>query len=63
MLLAEWTTGTSAKLIAEVLGVERATICRWRNDKVNFDIWSADKYAIKLGKHPAQIWTNWYDRQ
>lgn len=62
-LLAEWHSGTSAHLIAEVLGVDRASISRWRNADVNFDVWNADRYAIKLGKHPSQIWKDWYDRQ
>lgn len=62
-LLAEWHSGTSAHLIAEVLGVDRASISRWRNADVNFDVWNADRYAVKLGKHPSQIWKDWYDSQ
>jgi lambda repressor-like predicted transcriptional regulator len=23
--------------------------------------WEADRYAIKIGKHPSEIWPDWFD--
>jgi lambda repressor-like predicted transcriptional regulator len=34
------------------------TIQRWRVDGIPY--WSADRVAIRLGIHPALIWTDWY---
>ena len=62
-LLEQWPPNTSAKLIAEVFGVTRSTVQRWRTPNCGLSIWQADKYAIKLGLHPQQIWTDWYDKQ
>jgi hypothetical protein len=62
-LLKLWTPGTSAKHIGELLGVNRTVISRWRNNPTNFNIWQADKYAVRLGLHPSEIWTDWYDKQ
>ncbi len=62
-MIEQWPPNTSAKLIAEVLGVSRITISQWRNKNRGLSIWQADKYAIKLGMHPQQIWTDWYDKQ
>jgi hypothetical protein len=62
-ILKLWTPNTSSESIGEMLGVERSVISRWRNKPVNFTVWQADKYAIRLGLHPSQIWTDWYDKQ
>ena len=39
-------------------GYPLRTIQRWRLNGIPY--WSADRVAIRLGIHPALIWTNWY---
>jgi len=60
-LLDQFEEGTWASIIAEHLGVTRATIQRWRNGKSFLDPYTADRLAVKLGKHPCQIWPEWFD--
>jgi hypothetical protein len=60
-LLDQFEEGTWANIIAERLGTSRANIQRWREGTTNFDPYTADKYAIRLGKHPCQIWPEWFD--
>ena len=63
-LVELWPPNTTASLLAEVFGVTRTTIQRWKNDEeAALTIWQADKYAIKIGMHPQEIWTDWYDKQ
>jgi hypothetical protein len=63
-LIELWPPNTTASLLAEVFGVTRTTIVRWRNNEdAALTIWQADKYAIKIGMHPQEIWTDWYDKQ
>jgi hypothetical protein len=50
-----------ANTIAERLGTTRSTIQRWRDVDVRFDVYGADKWAVRLGKHPSQIWPEWFD--
>ena len=47
---------------ATFFGVTRSTILRWRNPKTMLNQYDADHYAIKLGKHPSEIWTDWFDQ-
>lgn len=60
-LLDQFEEGTWANHIGEQLGIGRSNIQRWREGKTFFDPYTADRYAIKLGKHPSQIWPNWFD--
>jgi len=60
-LLEQFEEGTWANHIAERLGTTRATIQRWRMGNTMLDPYEADKFAIKLGKHPGNIWPNWFD--
>ena len=48
-----------------MFGVSRATIIRWRNrpETANLHIYQADRYACKIGIHPANIWLDWYEKQ
>jgi hypothetical protein len=63
-LIKLWPPDTHASLLADVFGVSRGTIVRWRNEEdAAFTLWQADKYAIKIGMHPQEIWTDWYDKQ
>jgi len=58
-LLKLWPPETSAGIIAEALGVDRPRISRWRNHPTNFTDFQADRYACRIGLHPANIWRNW----
>ena len=51
----------TARQLGDIFGVNRATITRWRNPKATFNQWDADRYAVKLGKHPGEIWPDWFD--
>jgi lambda repressor-like predicted transcriptional regulator len=44
--------------LARRTGYTLRTIQRWRIDGIPY--WSADRVAIRLGIHPALIWTDWY---
>jgi transcriptional regulator with XRE-family HTH domain len=60
-LLESFGEGEWASNIGAVLGVSRTRVQQWRKGTTNLDPYTADKLAIKLGKHPSQIWTNWFD--
>jgi lambda repressor-like predicted transcriptional regulator len=47
--------------MADIFGLERATIVRWRNQDCKLTEYMADRYAIMLGKHPFEIWPEWFD--
>lgn len=38
-------------------GVSRATIYRWEHDGIPIE--SADRAAVALGFHPAELWAEW----
>ena len=60
-LLKHFPEDAWASTIAEHLGVGRAAIQTWREGNTCLDQWRADKYACLLGKHPSEIWSNWFD--
>ena len=60
-LLKLFPEDTWASTIGEHLGVGRAAIQTWREGNTFLDQWRADKYACLLGKHPSEIWSNWFD--
>ena len=47
--------------LAELFRVTRSTIVRWSNPRCTLSEWDADRYAITIGKHPSQIWPEWFD--
>jgi hypothetical protein len=51
----------SSMRIATIFGVNRVTAQRWRNPKTMLNQWEADRYAVRIGKHPSQIWPEWFD--
>ena len=59
--LLQHHTTTSARQLAQLFHVHISTIQRWRNPHTTLNQWEADNYAIKLGKHPSEIWNNWFD--
>jgi lambda repressor-like predicted transcriptional regulator len=59
-LLKEFEQDTWASIIAEALGTRRSTVQRWRTSNTMLSPWQADEYAVRLGKHPSQIWPEWF---
>jgi transcriptional regulator with XRE-family HTH domain len=47
----------SVSEVARRTGVTRRTVVRWKHGGI--PRWSADTVAIRLGSHPAVIWSNW----
>lgn len=47
----------STKAFAELLGIRRRQLCRWKN--VGLTVRQADELAMRLGYHPAEIWAAW----
>ena len=60
-LLNQFEEGAWASSIAGRRGSTRMRVQRWREGTTNFDPYQADEFAIKLGKHPSEIWTDWFD--
>lgn len=60
-LLSQFEEGAFASSIAGRLGTTRTRVQEWRKGNTRFDPYQADKFAIKLGKHPSEIWTDWFD--
>ena len=46
--------------LSKVLGVNRRTITRWAMSGIPDK--AADHAAIKLGRHPVNIWPDWFIR-
>jgi len=59
--LVRLTPGLSDTKTAIIFGTHRSTVLRWRNPRTMLDQWEADRYAIHIGKHPSEIWPNWFD--
>jgi hypothetical protein len=59
-LLAEFADLTAAQLCGR-FGVTRTTIIRWRQPNFTLNQWDADRYAIMIGKHPGEIWADWFE--
>ncbi len=64
-LLALYPKDKNNSFLADVFGVSRGTIIRWVNrpEEANLNIFKADRYACRIGMHPATIWTDWYEKQ
>lgn len=55
-LLARFPADLTDTLIAEILGVTRGRIQQLRRPAATLRWLDADRYAIRLGVHPAEIW-------
>ena len=60
-LLQIFNENTSAKHVGRIIGLHHTTVQRWRNPQTMLNQWEADRYAVRLGKHPSEIWTDWFD--
>jgi hypothetical protein len=46
--------------LAAITGVSRRSLTRWVKEGA-IPIWSADRIACRLGKHPTELWEDWDD--
>lgn len=52
----------SSRQVEGRFGIHHTTVNRWRKQPDTLIIeWDADKYAIKLGKHPCELWDDWFE--
>lgn len=52
-------TGNQVK---QTLGVHQTTFVGWqKKPDIGIVEWDADRYAVALGKHPSEIWDDWFD--
>lgn len=51
----------SARWVADRLGVSERRVQRWRRGVMQLNRWDADRFAVHLGLHPAQIWPEWLE--
>lgn len=47
--------------MAESLDTCRYTLYKWMQNDVKINEWAADRYAVRMGLHPSEIWTDWFD--
>jgi hypothetical protein len=59
-LIKRFSDETSDVVIASALNTDRRTIRYWRSLDVQINQWSADRYAVKLGMHPSEVWADWF---
>jgi len=52
-----------SKTLAPELGIMPATLRTWRSQNVYLTVWTADKYATRLGIHPSQLWPDYWDHE
>lgn len=45
--------------LARMLGVGNRSVTRWQHDGLGVD--TADVLAVRLGRHPAEVWPDWYE--
>lgn len=61
-LLDLFPADLGARAIGEHFGVVRTTVSKWRNNPdITISEYAADRYAISLGIHPAELWSTWID--
>jgi len=51
----------SSRQAEQQFGVHCSTINRWRTDpRIMITEWDADRYAVMMGKHPSELWNDWF---
>lgn len=56
-VLRSWGVEWPVAELADRVGVTRGTVHRWQHSGV--DVWTADRVAVVLGRHPANVWPEW----
>ena len=46
--------------MASALDTDRGTVYQWIQHDTQISEWAADRYAVKLGMHPSQLWDDWF---
>jgi plasmid maintenance system antidote protein VapI len=59
-LVKKFDPNTSVMMIAQALDMKRSTIYKWYQNDTMITQWAADRYAVKLGMHPSEVWTDWF---
>jgi len=52
---------TKPAALADALGASRSTIHKWATYNKQISLWAADRYSVKIGCHPSELWHDWYD--
>ena len=60
-LVKAFSPETEVRQIADILGTSRHTVYKWLHNRLEISEWAADKYAVKLGMHPSEVWPDWFD--
>lgn len=55
---ATWTEASALVVLAEVVGVGRTAVWKWRHNGLSVE--QADRIAVRLGLHPSCLWPEWY---
>ena len=59
-LVRKFEPNTSVITIAQALDMKRSTVYKWFQNDTMITQWAADRYAIKLGMHPSEVWLDWF---
>jgi plasmid maintenance system antidote protein VapI len=59
-LVKKFGTNTSIVTMAQALDTERSTVYKWCQNDIMISQWAADRYAVKLGLHPSEVWLDWF---
>lgn len=59
-LVKKFGSNTTMIAMAEALDTKRSTISNWCENDIMFSQWAADRYAVKLGLHPSEVWLDWF---
>ncbi len=57
--LLDLTPGDSDVDKARELGVSYRTVMRWRHNGHRLNPWAADRLAVTIGRHPAEVWPDY----
>jgi plasmid maintenance system antidote protein VapI len=59
-LVKKFDPNTSVMTIAQALDMKRSTVYKWFQNDTMITQWAADRYAVKLGLHPSEVWLDWF---
>jgi DNA invertase Pin-like site-specific DNA recombinase len=59
-LVRRFDQNASVITIASALETKRSTVYKWFKNDTMITQWAADRYAVKLGLHPCEVWDDWF---